>query len=421
VLIDTYSYQGYANPMDNDSSALTRQVYSVADLTAYIRAVLESNENLANVWVSGEISNLSCPASGHIYFTLKDASASLRCVIWREQARRLSAALRDGMAVEAHGAVSVYEQGGQYQLYVDGLRAAGEGLLYQEFLRLKAKLELEGLFDEERKRLLPRLPKIVGVVTSGTGAAFQDILNTLRARCPLVEVILAPVPVQGESAPALIAAAIEALNFSVKPDVIIVGRGGGSLEDLWAFNDEHVVRAVAASQAPVISGVGHETDFTLTDFAADLRAPTPTGAAVLAVPDITDLNTELQSYVLQLSQLARDEIDTHRYELAEDAHRLESLSPRWQVQQGMQRLDDLSLRLAAGIKTGLRTEAARLASIGGRMAALDPQNVLRRGYALVRDESGALVASILKVKLGQTVNVLLHDGSFDGSVKGIKK
>jgi exodeoxyribonuclease VII large subunit len=304
---------------------------------------------------------------------------------------------------------------------VDGLRAAGEGLLYQEFLRLKAKLELEGLFDEERKRLLPRLPKIVGVVTSGTGAAFQDILNTLRARCPLVEVILAPVPVQGESAPALIAAAIEALNFSVKPDVIIVGRGGGSLEDLWAFNDEHVVRAVAASQAPVISGVGHETDFTLTDFAADLRAPTPTGAAVLAVPDITDLNTELQSYVLQLSQLARDEIDTHRYELAEDAHRLESLSPRWQVQQGMQRLDDLSLRLAAGIKTGLRTEAARLASIGGRMAALDPQNVLRRGYALVRDESGALVASILKVKLGQTVNVLLHDGSFDGSVKGIKK
>lgn len=421
MLIDTYSYQGYANPMDNDSSALTRQVYSVADLTAYIRAVLESNENLANVWVSGEISNLSCPASGHIYFTLKDASASLRCVIWREQARRLSAALRDGMAVEAHGAVSVYEQGGQYQLYVDGLRAAGEGLLYQEFLRLKAKLELEGLFDEERKRLLPRLPKIVGVVTSGTGAAFQDILNTLRARCPLVEVILAPVPVQGESAPALIAAAIEALNFSVKPDVIIVGRGGGSLEDLWAFNDEHVVRAVAASQAPVISGVGHETDFTLTDFAADLRAPTPTGAAVLAVPDITDLNTELQSYVLQLSQLARDEIDTHRYELAEDAHRLESLSPRWQVQQGMQRLDDLSLRLAAGIKTGLRTEAARLASIGGRMAALDPQNVLRRGYALVRDESGALVASILKVKLGQTVNVLLHDGSFDGSVKGIKK
>ena len=407
--------------MDNDPSELTRQVYSVTDLTAYIRAVLESNENLANVWVSGEISNLSRPSSGHIYFTLKDASASLRCVIWREQARHLSAALRDGMAVEAHGAVSVYEQGGQYQLYVDGLRAAGEGLLYQEFLRLKAKLEAEGLFDEERKRPLPRLPKVIGVVTSATGAAFQDILNTLRARCPLVEVVLAPVPVQGESAPSLITAAIEALNYSVKPDVIIIGRGGGSLEDLWAFNDERVVRAVAASRAPVISGVGHETDFTLTDFAADLRAPTPTGAAVLAVPDIADLKTELRSFALQLSQLAEAGIDERRYELAENAHRLESLSPRWQVRQGMQRLDDLSLRLAAGIKTRLRTESARLASIGASLKALDPHNVLRRGYALVRDESGAVAASILQVKLGQTVNVLLHDGAFDASVKEIKK
>ena len=407
--------------MDNDPSALTRQVYSVADLTAYIRAVLESNENLANVWVSGEISNLSRPSSGHIYFTLKDASASLRCVIWREQARHLSAALRDGMAVEAHGAVSVYEQGGQYQLYVDGLRAAGEGLLYQEFLRLKAKLEAEGLFDEEHKRLLPRLPKVIGVVTSATGAAFQDILNTLRTRCPLVEVVLAPVPVQGESAPALITAAVEALNYSVKPDVIIIGRGGGSLEDLWAFNDERVVRAVAASRAPVISGVGHETDFTLTDFAADLRAPTPTGAAVLAVPDIADLKTELRSSALQLSQLTQDGIDERRYELAENAHRLESLSPRWLVRQGMQRLDDLSLRLAAGIKTHLRTQTARLASIGASLKALDPHNVLRRGYALVRDESGAVAASILQVKLGQTVNVLLYDGAFDASVKEIKK
>jgi len=407
--------------MEPDFSTINPQVYSVTDLTAYIRAILESNENLANVWVSGEISNLSRPSSGHIYFTLKDASASLRCVIWREQARHLSAALRDGMAVEAHGAISVYEQGGQYQLYVDGLRAAGEGLLYQEFLRLQAKLEAEGLFDEERKRPLPRLPKVIGVVTSATGAAFQDILNTLRVRCPLVEVVLSPVPVQGEAAPALIAAAVEALNYSVNPDVIIIGRGGGSLEDLWAFNDERVVRAVAASKAPVISGVGHETDFTLTDFAADLRAPTPTGAAVLAVPDIADLNTELRSFSLQLSLLAESGIDEKRYELSENAHRLESLSPRWQVRQGMQRLDDLSLRLATGIKTNLRTEMARLVFIGGRLAVLDPQNVLRRGYALVRDASGALVASILKVKLGQTVNVLLQDGSFDTSVKEIKK
>jgi len=407
--------------MENDPSAFTQPVYSVSDLTAYIRAVLESNENLANIWVSGEISNLSRPVSGHIYFTLRDSNASLRCVIWREQARYLSAVLRDGMAVEAHGAVSVYEQGGQYQLYVDGLRAAGEGLLYLEFMRLKAKLEAEGLFDEGRKRPLPRLPKIVGVVTSPTGAAFQDILNTLRARCPLVEVVLVPVAVQGEAAPAQIAAAIEALNFSVKPDVIIVARGGGSLEDLCAFNDECVVRAVAASQVPVISGVGHETDFTLTDFAADLRAPTPTGAAVMAVLDITDLKIELRSYALHLAQEARDEIDTRRYALTTLAHNIDSLSPRWQVRQGMQRLDDLSLRLAAGIKNYLRAEAARLVSIGGSLSALDPHNVLKRGYALVRDENGGLVTSILKVKLGQTVDVLLHDGSFDAAVKEIKK
>ncbi len=407
--------------MENDPSAIIQQIYSVSDLTAYIRAVLESNENLANIWVSGEISNLSRPNSGHIYFTLKDLGASLRCVIWREQARHLSAVLRDGMAVEAHGTVSVYEQGGQYQLYVDGLRAAGEGLLYQEFLRLKTKLEAEGLFDEDRKRALPRMPKTVGVVTSATGAALQDILNTLRARCPLVEVVLAPVPVQGESAPPLIAAAIEALNYSIKPDVIIVGRGGGSLEDLWAFNDERVVRAVAASQAPVISGVGHETDFTLTDFASDLRAPTPTGAAVAAVPDIADLHTQLQSYTLRLSQIVQDEINTRRYSLADDTHRLESLSPRWHIRQGMQRLDDLSLRLAVGITTCLRAEGAHLSSIGVRLEALNPHNVLRRGYALVRDESGGLVASILKVKLGQSVNVLLHDGSFGASVKDVKK
>lgn len=406
--------------MENDTTAFSQSVYSVSDLTAYIRAVLESNENLANVWVSGEISNLSRPASGHIYFTLKDTNAAMHCVIWREQARYLSAALRDGMAVEAHGSVSVYEQGGQYQLYVDGLRAAGEGLLYQEFLRLKAKLEAEGLFDEEHKRPLPRLPKTVGVVTSATGAAFQDILNTLRARCPLVEVVLAPVAVQGEAAPAQIASAIEALNFFVKPGVIIIGRGGGSLEDLWAFNDERVVRAVAASQAPVISGVGHETDFTLTDFVADLRAPTPTGAAVMAVPDIADLNTEMQSCALHLKQAARDEIDTRRYALTTIAHRLDSLSPHWQVQQGMQRLDDLSLRLAAGIKNYLRAETAHLASIGGSLVALDPRNVLKRGFALVRNESGGLVSSILKVKLGKTVDVLLHDGSFDATVKDIK-
>lgn len=407
--------------MDIDSSSQPLPVYSVSDLTAYIRAVLESNENLANVWVSGEISNLSRPASGHVYFTLKDANASLRCVIWREQARHLSGVLRDGMAVEAHGSISVYEQGGQYQLYVDGLRAAGEGLLYQEFLRLKAKLEAEGLFDEERKRAIPRLPRQVGVVTSSTGAAFQDMLNTLRARCPMVEVVLAPAAVQGDAAPAQIAAALTALNLHVRPDVIIVGRGGGSLEDLWAFNDERVVRAVAASQAPVISGVGHETDFTLTDFAADLRAPTPTGAAVLAVPDRQDLLVELESLQLRLSQGVMDIVDKNHYELRGFSHRLDQVSPRWQVLQDMQRLDEISLRMTTAMRNVLRSESARTQAIEGRLKTLDPRQVLNRGYALVRGANGELVTSLQQVKLDSELDVRLKDGSFGARVTEIGK
>ncbi|HUV15949.1 MAG TPA: exodeoxyribonuclease VII large subunit [Pelolinea sp.] len=420
-MIDTHSLQVYPNAVEKEFQDFNRQVYSVSDLTAYIRAVLESNENLTGIWVSGEISNLSRPGSGHVYFTLKDANASLRCVIWREQARYLSGALRDGMAVEAHGSISVYEQGGQYQLYVDGLRAAGEGLLYQEFLRLKAQLEAEGLFDEERKRPIPRLPQVIGVVTSPTGAAFQDMLNTLRARCPLVEVVLAPSSVQGDAAPAQIAAALEALNRFIKPDVIIVGRGGGSLEDLWAFNDERVVRAVAMSEAPVISGVGHETDFTLTDFAADLRAPTPTGAAVLAAPDREDLLTETRALSMRLVQVVQDSVEQRRYKLSGAAHRMDQVSPRWRVMQDMQRLDELSLRIVSMMKNTLRAETARLQAAEVRLRSLDPRQVINRGYALVQDKAGGLVTSVQQVKLGQNVNVRLRDGGFGADVSKIEE
>ena len=264
-------------------------IYSVSDLNGYIRALLEGNENLMDIWVTGEVSNVSQPRSGHIYFTLKDEGAQVRCVIWRSHAVRLAGVLRDGMLIEAHGAVGVYEGGGQYQLYVDGVREAGEGRLFQEFLRLKEALAEEGLFDASRKREIPQMPGVIGIVTSPTGAALQDMLNTLRGRYSLVDVVLAPASMQGEAAPLEIVSALENLNRHIHPDVILLGRGGGSLEDLWAFNDERVVRAIVNSEAPVISGVGHETDFTLSDFAADLRAPTPTGAAVAAVPDRVEL------------------------------------------------------------------------------------------------------------------------------------
>lgn len=396
-------------------------VYSVSDLTAYIRAVLESNENLMDIWVAGEISNLSQPKSGHVYFTLKDINASLRCVIWRDQAWRLKGALRDGMAVEAHGYISVYEQGGQYQLYVDGMRAAGEGLLYQEFLRLKAALEAEGLFDPARKRPLPRLPRLIGMVTSPTGAALQDMLNTLRARFPLAEVVLAPSAVQGEDAPLQIVNAIQALNRKIMPDVIIVARGGGSLEDLWAFNDERVVRAVAGSQAPVISGVGHETDFTLTDFAADVRAPTPTGAAVMAVPDIADLKAELNGWSLLLGQNIQNALDQRSVALADYDHRLERQSPVWRIRQGMQFLDTLTHRMNLESAHYLNSQRTLLKSIHERLSGLNPMQVLGRGYALVQDAGGALITTIKQVKLDQEIAVHLADGALNADVRKITK
>jgi len=277
------------------------QIFTVSKLTFHIRKLLEEDEILQDVWVQGEISNLSRPASGHIYFTLKDANASLKCVMWKTSAARLNLPLRDGMAVEVHGKIGVYEPQGQYQLYADQIRAVGEGALYQEFMRLKAMLEAEGLFDADRKKNIPELPRKIGIVTSATGAALRDMLNTLRRRLPLVEVLLAPSPVQGTEAPPALVKAINMLDDQ-QLDVIIIARGGGSIEDLWAFNDERVVRTVADAMTPIICGVGHETDFTLCDFAADLRAPTPTAAAELATQiTILDLQAEVQTYKARLA------------------------------------------------------------------------------------------------------------------------
>ena len=276
---------------------------TVSQLTFRIRKLLEGDLEMQDVWVEGEISNLSRPASGHIYFTLKDKNASLKCMMWKPDAARLRVNLQDGMAVEAHGRITVYEPQGTYQLAVNLIQPKGEGALYQEFLRLKAMLESEGLFDAESKRPIPELPRVIGIVTSGTGAALRDMLNTLRRRQPLAKVILAPAPVQGVDAPPALVKAIQSLNHLI-PDVILLARGGGSIEDLWAFNDERVVRAVADSKAPVICGVGHETDFTLCDFAADLRAPTPTAAAELATPiTILDLSSDLLSARARITDL----------------------------------------------------------------------------------------------------------------------
>jgi len=388
------------------------QTFTVSKLTFQIRRLLEENETLANVWVQGEISNLSRPASGHIYFTLKDANAALKCVMWKTSAARLNLSLRDGMEVEVHGKIGVYEPQGQYQLYADQIRPVGEGALYQEFMRLKAQLEAEGLFDADRKQPIPELPRKIGIVTSATGAALRDMLNTLRRRLPLVEVLLAPSPVQGTEAPPAIVNAIQLLNYHL-PDVIILARGGGSIEDLWAFNDERVVRAVADSQIPIISGVGHETDFTLCDFAADLRAPTPTAAAELATQiTIQDLATTVANYQLQITSLTRDIISSKQNVLASLTSQLRYISPSRLIQSESQRVDEYTRRMASAMLIRIKLQQKHLEGTQKRLEALSPLAVLSRGYAVVtRKDDGSVISRIAQATNDMKVRV--SDGEFE--------
>ncbi|MFZ5819808.1 MAG: exodeoxyribonuclease VII large subunit [Chloroflexota bacterium] len=392
--------------------------WTVTRLTQHIRSLLETDPTLQDLWVQGEISNLARPASGHVYFTLKDAGASLRCVMWRMDARRLNLSLQDGMAVEAHGKLGVYEPQGQYQFYADLVRPVGEGALYQEFLRLKALLEAEGLFDAERKRPIPELPRKIGVVTSATGAALRDMLNTLRRRLPLAEVILAASPVQGDEAPPGLVSSLAALE-RLSPDVILLARGGGSIEDLWAFNDERVVRAVAACKVPLISGVGHETDFTLADFAADLRAPTPTAAAELATPvTLADLSSWLQETKGRLAASTLGLLAARKGGLASLAARLRFASPQRRIQTSRQRLDDLSRRRLSAAQHRLSLEGARAKGLERRLQSLSPLAVLARGYAVVtRGQDGALVSSVGRVQTDDEIFVRVTDGQFGAVVR----
>ena len=391
---------------------------SVGDVTRYLRELLDSDEVLRDVWVMGEVSNASQPASGHLYFTLKDSTATLKCVMWKPQVLRLRFPLRAGMAIEVHGAISVYEQGGQYQLYADNIRLVGEGALYQEFLLLKNKLESEGLFDTKRKRALPEAPAKIGIVTSPTGAALQDMLNTLRRRYPLAEVVIAPAAVQGEAAPAEIVAALKRLNAEAGVEVILIARGGGSLEDLWVFNDERVVRAVAESRVPVISGVGHETDFTLTDFAADLRAPTPTAAAELATPDRQDLSDHLAEMTQRLSAGAEMLLESAS-ELHRQLHiRLERVSPLSAINNQRQRLDELSLRASMAWQNRIQYLLVENKGRQLRLAALNPYAVLKRGYAIVSNEKGQVIHSHVQVSEKEALLIQVADGKINVQVTG---
>jgi exodeoxyribonuclease VII large subunit len=386
--------------------------WTVADLTRYLRELLESDELLQDVWVQGEVSNFSRPASGHLYFTLKDNSASLRCVMWRNAVIKQSSLPHDGDAIEVHGSISVYEAGGQYQLYADIFRPAGEGALYQEFLRLKALLEAEGLFDQGRKRPIPPMPERIGIVTSPTGAALQDMLNTLQRRYPLVEVVLASTPVQGEQAPLGIITALQDVVRVASPDVIILARGGGSIEDLWAFNDERVARAVAASPVPIITGVGHETDFTIADFVSDLRAPTPTAAAELATPNQVDLRLDLSELHEQLIRLLQTSQSELRWTLKDLQNQLNRNSPLSQIQSDIQWVDELDHRLGATIQHKLQLARSNLTGLIQHMVALSPTAVLERGYAIVTNQVGQVISHVGQVIGGEALDVQVSDGDF---------
>ena len=387
--------------------------WTVTEITRHLRDLIGGDELLQDLWVLGEVSNLSRPSSGHLYFTLKDANASLRCVMWRNTLIRQEFIPRDGEAIEVHGGVDVYEAGGQYQLYADLIRPAGEGLLYQEFLQLKARLEAEGLFDPGRKRAIPKWPRRIGIATSPTGAAIRDMLNTIQRRYALVEVVLAPCAVQGAEAPASIIAALEKLNRVAQPDVILLARGGGSMEDLWAFNDEGVARAIVASAAPVITGIGHETDFTIADFAADLRAATPTAAAELATPNRVDLLASLLEFSERLERAAAAGLQSLKWKLAEVSNMLRLRSPEARWSSDRQRMDDLEHRSSIAWINRLRLERAQLESAIQRLASLNPISILGRGYAVVTHQDGRIVRSIEQVSPGDRLKVQVSDGQFD--------
>ena len=394
------------------STLFSTQQWTVSRLTFFIRKLLEENETLQDVWVQGEISNLSRPASGHIYFTLKDSSAALKCVMWKTSASRLGIPLQDGREVEVHGRIGIYEVSGQYQLYVDQIRPIGEGALYQEFLRLKSMLEAEGLFAPERKRPIPMFPRRIGIVTSATGAALRDMLNILRRRLPLVEIIFAPSPVQGIEAPPALVNAIQSLVLH-SPDVILLARGGGSIEDLWAFNDERVVRAVAMSEVPIICGVGHETDFTLSDFAADLRAPTPTAAAELATQiTLMDLSAALQNYRNRLASSMLNLITEKKTFLSSLIAQLRYASPERRIQSERQRVDELARRAHSSLTYRVQLQSMHVKGMQKRLTALSPHAVLARGYAVVtRKDDGSVVSRVAQAS--DVMNVRVSDGEFE--------
>ena len=385
-------------------------VHSVSEVNRYIKELLAREPVLSGMQVRGEISNYKQYPSGHCYFTLKDASSALKCVMFRSRAQYLRFKPENGMQVVAGGSLSVYERDGVYQLYVDSLMPEGTGDLAFAFEQLKKKLSAEGLFAEERKRPLPAFPKKIGVVTSSAGAVLRDIYRVSKRRWPAVQLVLYPVQVQGTEAAGQIARGIEFFSRTYPVDVIIAGRGGGSMEDLWAFNEEVVVRAIAAAQVPLISAVGHETDYTLADFAADVRAATPSQAAELAVPDQAEVRRQVLALKAQLTRQMQKEIAERRWRLENLLASRALRNPQQLLSEKRQRLDYLLENLQAQLSLGLQGKKHRLDILLNRLAAINPTAVLRRGFALAV-KGDKIVSSVHDVALDDELMLTLADGT----------
>lgn len=412
------------------------KIYRVAEITRLIKTALEGE--VGEVWVEGEISNFRQPSSGHWYFTLKDENAQLNAVLFRGQQAGVGFQPADGLVVRVFGLVSVYEKSGQYQILVRQMEAAGQGALQAAFEALKRKLQAEGLFDEARKKPLPQLPRHIGIVTSPTGAAIQDILNILTRRFYNLHLVLAPVKVQGPGAAEEIAAAIDDLNALGGLDVLIVGRGGGSLEDLWCFNEEIVARAIARSALPVISAVGHEIDFTISDFVADLRAPTPSAAAELVIGRKTDFEAALAEQARRLARALNEyrlglknrfTAASRSYVFREPGHLVRQHRDRlgrWQIQianrlQGafrerQQRADELAFRIARVVQERPRLIRLELKRLAAQLNSVNPLAVLERGYSITSNADGRIIKAAAQVKPGDRVRTRVARGAFDSVV-----
>ena len=395
-------------------------VLSVSQLNRYIKMNFDADENLANIFISGEISNFSNHyRTGHLYFTLKDDSAAVRAVMFNSSAKRLKFMPEDGMKVIARGRVSVYEASGQYQLYVDDMQPDGVGALNLAYEQLKDKLQKEGLFSELHKKPLPPYPEKVGVITSPTGAAVRDIINVLGRRFPYAEIVFCPVLVQGDGAHLQLTDAVNLFNSERAADVIIIGRGGGSIEDLWEFNDEGLARAVYNSDIPVISAVGHETDFTICDFVADMRAPTPSAAAELAVPDANELQYALSALKNRMFLNVSSGIADRRSRLEYLTSKGVLKSPDEMLSNRSQRLDTAFSKMLSSYENRIGGKKVEFISAATALSKLDPMSVLMRGFAFVSDKSGKNVYSSQALAKGDKINVRFHDGSAVCEVKEI--